>query len=284
MEILDYSNKLPKDYNLFLWGDTHIGSISTSYEAIKTFTDKIKKDKKNFWAMGGDLIEGIAPNDKRFSLLGHAHGGGRSAMIGEQKKEFIKLFQPIANRGLWVLHGNHEHNLINMFNIVEDICERLNIPYGTYMAKINMGTFKILDWHGRGIINPMSGDYKQIETNRQINLKRKLRHLADDCDIMAMHHVHQLIIHEPDNKLCLVDDGQQLQQFYQSPCIHAQDNGHRIIPEANRWYLACGSGLKQFVQGHSTYAEIAGYRPSELGCIKVKVKDHQLINCEKVFL
>ena len=270
MIIHDFSNNLPENYRLFLWGDTHIGNGATSYDAINEFVNEVKKYKNVFWASGGDQIEAISVTDKRFDIDTHGKSG-RVLKLKEQVNAFVNLFSPIADKGLWILDGNHEYKYINLWNLTEDMADKLNMIYGTYTIRANMGNYKILDWHGWGSVNSRAGDKKQRETNEAIKKKRKMRDMAPDCLINVMHHIHKARIHRPDPEFVIIENRGHLQQEYvtSSPI---QYKNISYYPEEMRWYASSGSALRTFALGHSAYSERFGYPPTELAYIEVIVK------------
>jgi hypothetical protein len=53
-----------------------------------------------------------------------------------------------------------------------------------------------------------------------------------------------------------------------------------------RWFGMCGSFLKLYSPPGSKsigYAEMVGFKPTEIGCLKATVKDGQLVHVEKLF-
>jgi len=288
MQLLNYTNSnrinIPSTYDLYCWGDTHVGNPGLHEEAILHFRRYIKAKKNRFFVHLGDACEAITLSDKRYELDMHM---GRAGRVMDQIREVVDWFNPIADRGLCFLEGNHEHKLHNTIKITDEICRELNMDNGTYTAKLVLNDIKGLIWHGAGIVNPRAGDKRQIETNKQIAIKRKLRWLpGGDADWLGMGHIHQLIIHPPDDYLHLIDDGKNLKQVYPSPgrIVVDKKRGLYRIPEEDRWYFSSGSALRQYLGGVSGYAERAGYPPSEIGCIKISVKNDKLKNIEKVYL
>lgn len=136
------SKKLPKDCKIVLASDFHEGSMMQHNGGIKQLVEYVSSDKNIFVMLGGDLIEAICIDDKRYSQFVH------SDMPIQQCKNIVEKLKPIGDRILVILEGNHEWVLTNKIgNIIEElICKPLgkNIPYGTLTTK-----FSILDSKGR---------------------------------------------------------------------------------------------------------------------------------------
>lgn len=286
MERIDCTH-LPGSYVLYLGGDGHLGSVKHYKPAVYKLKRLIKTKKNRYLALGGDMVETITPDDKRYDIQGH------SQRLDLQIDDAIAEFKNVSDRILWWLDGNHEYKLKNSIQIGRVISNALDVRYGGYMCRAFMPSFKIFDWHGNGRINPKAGDHKQIQTNRQIALKRKLRTKADDCFIMAMHHVHQLIVHPPDyEKINMVDNGESLQQYYASgKMAFPLKDDVELIHEDYRWYVACGSFTRLFQTPTENndevfipWEETVDLVPTEIGCIKITVKNDVLESVEKVFL
>ena len=48
------------------------------------------------------------------------------------------------------------------------------------------------------------------------------------------------------------------------------------IAEDDKYYVSSGSFLRSYVEGRMSYAERFGYRPTELGCLKVIVQNDKI--------
>ncbi len=285
MERVDCTN-LSSNYTLFLWGDIHegAGEDMVDYSAIEKCKRLLKAGKNRYLVLGGDLIETIAPHDKRYNIIAHRQ------RIDMQMKNIIDLFNPVADKILWVLCGNHEYKMLNIMDISAEIAKAWDTSYGGFMCRAFMPTFKIFDWHSTIRVNPKAGDHRQIKTNREITIKRALRNKAGDCLVMALHHVHQLIVHPPDyHKIEIMDDGKRLSEFYARD-ISFNMCGNVFIPEDYRWYLACGSAKKLFASPSSRgeklipWEETVDLCPAEIGCIKLCVKNDRLVSVGEEYL
>lgn len=287
MELI--KTQLPVNYNLFLVGDAHVGSILHYEKGFQSMLHDVMSEKNNYVCLTGDLIEAICVDDKRFS----PETVEASMLTPISQSNYIcKLLEPIKERILVVLEGNHELKLQRVGNITRDlICASLfgeskkTKHYGTYSCKLivsdKKGTLmhKIFLTHGYGTLSSVADDPIRRESNMKLSLKRRLQYKAGDCILQSMSHCHQLLVVEPTKELYLTDDGDELKQHY----THAGSEDFRI-PENLRFYCATGSFLKTFHVGATSYSERFGYNPAELGYIKVEIHDKEITSVRKVII
>jgi len=295
MEILNC--KTQKNIEYASWGDLHIGNGAVSMDAISTFIKWVKAKRNRRFSLVGDLIEGKTVNNPHFDIDAHTgqfrgkyeYDTARAAMIQNQCDEVVRLFKPVANKCLFISPGNHERNpaIKNVLNVTKYIGEKLGVKTGGYLNILNFQKCKILETHGTGYSNPKAGDHRQIQTNREIFVKRMLRHLAADCSVSIMHHVHRVIIHKPTISPGLYTraDGER-EMIYKQPSKIWIDKEKDIykIEENDAYYCASGCALRAYVKGMITYAEEKNYPPAEMGAIVVTIKNGDLDGVEPLYL
>lgn len=268
---------LPNSHNIMIFGDQHDGSVLSSKRGWETLLNQMNSEydgcSNNYGIDGGDMMEAIMVDDKRYS----------PEMLTEplplaQIKRAIEKREPIKDKLLCILTGNHERKLWRFGDITQEVCEKLGVEAGTYTAKLIIQDkneklmYKLYDTHGSKSITSTADDPQRRLSNLQLILKRHLRFMAGDCAVMIKHHVHKLLVCSPEPELYLVDDGKKIRQKYTS----WGENESYIHPDA-RWYGCAGSFLKLFGEGISGYAEIAEYPPVELGWLILKVRDKQIV-------
>jgi hypothetical protein len=281
---LPYS-PLPSSFHLFAVGDIHMGNNEMSERAVETAIKAIRSKKHSFVYLQGDQFESILLSDKRFSLDNHI---GRGPRIDSQRDALLELLEPIGDRVLWVLDGNHERRLANIALPNQDIARAWGTVYanGT-LAKAIFPGFRLCSWHGAGYIGSYAGDQKQRHVNEQIALKRKLRRLpAQDCEVISSGHYHRLILSEPDPRLLLMTDRDknELVSRYTVPSRIwiDQEREYYRVPEEEKWYVCCGSFLKGYSEGSPSYVEDMGLEATELEYGKIEVKNDKLQKVETV--
>ncbi len=275
---------LPDDHNIFLFGDAHHDSPMSSEKGWNILCDMMHKEydgcKNNYGAEGGDDIEAIAPDDKRYSeeLL-------NTPLTIVQMRHAVERRQSIKSILLYKLKGNHEdyHKLFG--DIMADMCKSLDVPYGTWTTKLTVTDkrgklmYKVFDTHGHRQVTSTADDPVRRKANMKLTLKRHLKFKAGDCAVMIKHHTHKLVVCKPETELYLTDDGKTIQQNYTG---WGQDESY-IHPDA-RWYGNAGSFLKLYGDGVSGYAERAEYDPVELGFLILKVRERRIVALEPYYL
>jgi len=278
------THQLENDHNIFFFGDRHKGAELSSNKGwdklVSMMNSKYDDCKNNYGVDGGDMIEAIMVDDKRFS----------PEMLKEplplvQMEEAIKDREPIKDKLLAILMGNHERKLWRFGDITAKVCETLGVDYGTWTCKIAINDkndnlmYKIFETHGHKGITSSADDPIRVVANMRLTLKRHLRKKAGDCAVMIKHHVHKLLVSEPTFELYLTDDGEKIKQHYTS----WGQNEPYIHPDA-RWYGCAGSFLKLYGDGFSGYAEIAEYDPVEIGFLILKVRNKKIVELKPYFL
>ncbi len=279
------TRKMPSDFNLFLFGDVHEGTILSCEDDFNELLDMMCSpyaglhENRNFGVHHGDAIEAISVDDKRYFI-----GTSNTSVPLEQAASHAKKLEPIKDKLLAILQGNHERKLWRFGDLTAHICNLLGKPdlYGTYSCKLiytdtkdNL-IFKHFATHGSKSITSCADDPLRRKVNMELILKRHLKHKSGDCLLASKGHVHKLIICEPESELYLTDDGETIKQSR----IHSHLAAGYIHPD-HRWYACTGSFLKLYGNGVSGYAEVYEYDPVELGFVIVEVRDKKITSVYK---
>ena len=289
MRLLSYD--MPKDWNYFLFGDSHIGANLRDDKGFKKLIDMMHSPYKglpperNRGTDHGDIIEAITVDDKRFSFF-----DSRPACITSQKAWAIKEYRPIADKLFTVLDGNHPWKLHKFGPITHEICKELGVSFGTTSARLTFKhkgklQFKHFAAHGAGGIRSVADSAKRREVNLQISLEKKFRVMSEDCLLKSMGHTHQVIISRPSDIFYVTDNGKKLCAHHEVPTA----NKGRVDPDYC-WHVNTGSFLKIYgdvvverddvpieeSKIGSGYAERAMYPPAELGFCVALIRDNQL--------
>ena len=283
MEIL--SRVLPGDHDLILASDFHEGTILQEVRGLFEMREKVQREKNTFLAFGGDAVEAIMVDDKRYS---RDTEDTQTPTPLKQYRRMKDFFKPIANKTLFILLGNHDWMLATKYGnyLKDELCKDLKIPYGTYTAKCTMYDSKrrkqygLFNTHGAKSIFSTADDPIRREANMLLQLKRRLSMKAGDCEVMAMGHTHRLLVSPPMSSLYLYDDGSRVRSAYTGM---RTGRGQWIHPD-HRWYVNTGSFLKLYGIGVSGYGERAGYDPVELGYPILECRDGKIANIRKVVI
>ena len=269
------TKELPLTHNLYLFGDSHEGSILKDKKGYAETIETIMEDPVGYAVHMGDLAEAITIDDKRYSA---ESVDTRADVPLLQYKNAMKELKPLAdaNKLLAILAGNHDLTLAKYGNFVRDmVCSFLKVNYGTFTCKLsitndNARQYKLFLTHGFGSISSRADDEIRAKATKLLSLKKKLYRKAGDCEISAMGHAHQLLTVKPSELLYLTDDGNKIHQNYTS-AFYGGIEGY--IPNEMKWYACTGSFYRLYEEGISGYAERFGLDPNELGYIKVIVED-----------
>ena len=285
MQILKH--KLPANFNLFLFGDDHEGTLLRYDKGWRKLVDMMEsefegvKPRHNYGIHHGDFIEGILVDDYRFDML-----TTKEAFVLRQLDEARRNMEPIKDRLLCFLDGNHPRKLQKFGQITEYFCnEKLGRPeiYGTYAAHNtyldNRGKviFRHFCTHGAGSISSVADDIERARANMRLSLKRKLKNKFGDTLLMSMGHTHKLIICKPTNVLYMQGANGEVSQEYTSP---KRTDG--FIHPDYRYYVNTGSFYRLYGDGVSGYGEVANYDPIQLGFAVAIVRNKKLIDVKEV--
>lgn len=108
---------------LFPMSDLHIGDNMCDFKLIMERIEYIKNTPNAYCILDGDLMDTAV-----CSSIGDTYGANLQPM--EQLKQCVKIFEPIKDKILCVLPGNHENRVYKTdgLDITEIMCAQLGIP------------------------------------------------------------------------------------------------------------------------------------------------------------
>lgn len=103
--------------------DFHLGDAMCDFKLIREKLDYIAANDKAFCILGGDLMDAAIA-----SSVGDTYGANLQPM--EQLKQCVELFEPIKDKILCVLSGNHEARTYKSdgIDMTALMCSQLGIP------------------------------------------------------------------------------------------------------------------------------------------------------------
>lgn len=251
-----------------LWGigDTHLMNVACLEKKLDENIARIADDPHSLWVGLGDLADLISFQDKRYDPVVTTEGSFRAKIerLGPRAVELIaEKFWPIARKCFGLGVGNHEHKFEVRFeqSIIEEVLARWNarlgagrgapwrVPFLGYCSLRDLvfvkgkrsQRFRICTHHG--------ARYAQTKGGK---LNRLLKFMADfDADIYMMGHVHT------------VTDDTIVRIGANDACDH--------LTHTTRMGVICGTYLKTYTQGVTTYGEIAMYEPTVLGSPRITI-------------
>ena len=253
---------LPTKHEIIFEGDEHKGNLLFSDSALDQCMDYVMTKKNRYIIKMGDMIEAIAPDDKRYEAKTHMDS------ILKQYVDVLEYNRPFRKRILCWLFGNHEYKVFNRFgNATEMWCNELKVNYGTFTSLICVHDlndkllYKIHATHGHCGISSAADNPIRVLSNLKISLQRALKNKFSDVLIHAKGHTHKLLLAEPLKTLTIHEQEGKLISSYD----YTYGSDHGIIHPDHRYYVNTGSFLKLYGDGYSGYAEMSEYDPVDLG-------------------
>jgi hypothetical protein len=289
MRVVDLRPCTPESFNLYLKGDGHIGNAACYEKGIVKEVDIIRKDPLAKYIDMGDSIESITVDDKRYDPDVHK---GKFKTLMAQALHAAELERSISHKCLMRLLGNHEwkpacRNIGRFDEVVagqmagnlEKPWDELPITPG-FSAVCLFNGWRGFFGHGWKIGKFSATDPEQLRMNKMLKLRKILRTKAGNCELMAMGHIHDILIVPPSSRLALIEKDGKMKQTY-TGMVKSADG---FIDEKSRWFISSGSCLKTYDDEVITYGEIAGYDPAEMGMVKVVVRKGKIVDAEAVYV
>ena len=103
--------------------DLHIGDNMCDFKSVMERIEYIRKTPNAYCILDGDLMDTAIA-----SSIGDTYGANLQPM--EQLKQCVKIFEPIKDKILAVLPGNHENRVYKSdgVDLTEIMCSQLGIP------------------------------------------------------------------------------------------------------------------------------------------------------------
>lgn len=273
--------RITSDCDIALQGDDHEGARNFHEHGVEQMLDWVTAERGRYYCKMGDVIESITTDDKRFSLE-----SSKEPIPLQQAASAIKRHNQGAKRALVWLGGNHEGNLHRFGDLSAYMAHEIGVQYGGRVCKLVLHdkhgpVCKFFLIHPSGVsISSTSPDHERRIANMKYQVKNRLVNKACDCIVMAMGHVHKLIVCDPPKRLVLRDDGKDVVSDY----LEVGDSAGSYIEPDRRFYCATGSMLKLHGIGYDGYAECAMYDPIELGYPIVEIRDRKVVGVRKVLV
>jgi len=253
---------LSDEYSLWGIGDAHLLNRACLVSKLDENIARIAADPHALWVGIGDLADLISFQDTRFDPLVTTESSFKANMkrLGPMAVNLLdEKFWPIACKCFGLSIGNHEFKFELRYeqSIIGTLLDKWNarlggkqvIPYLGYSALRDLifvkskreQRFRICTHHGAGYARTKGG-----------KLNRLLRFMTDfDADIFLMGHVH-----------AATDDTVVR--------IGANDDCTELT-HTTRTGVICGTYLKTYSQGITTYGERALYEPTVLGSPRITI-------------
>lgn len=259
MRVLERDIQINKQTDLvriYPVGDVHVGALNFAEKQFKTYVNKISADKDGYWIGGGDMLDAVILQDqKRFNpnnipdwMLNSSPEEARlklSDILKAQMDYLYHLLDPIKDKCLGLIEGNHEYSIAHYHNrdLMSEVAERFNTDNLTDCAFIRLNlkhkyskkrsAIRIFITHGHG-----GGRTAGAEPNHLARLSQD-----KDCEVVLRGHSHTFTIVPPIPRLTIPLEGEL-----------GKEADVNVIRAAN-W----GCWLLSYATGPSTYDSRATY-------------------------
>lgn len=246
-------------FTIYPLGDVHFGSVNCDVQAFDDVVAEIRENPNALWVGMGDMVESIAPNDKRW----HAGGVDEKVVnlasqdrIGDVYVEKLAWkLRGIADKCICYGDGNHEaaFNKHYYTNLSVRVLEEIGRPDAyTEWACLTRLSFegKQGDRHTVRLFSSHGWQGGRMDGAKVNEVRRLMAYV--DADIYLQGHSHSKFV-VPQTRL------------------DANQSWTKLV--AKKVYVAhTGSFLRTLQHGSVGYAERAGYPPTTLGTVKFTLR------------
>lgn len=231
---------------LYVIGDVHVGAAACHERRFREYVARLADDRRGCWLGLGDMIEAIGLYDSRFSpgaLDGRLSIRSLEDVYQAQAEMLCEILRPVRGKCIGLLRGNHEQVAMDRTRtqgwwrwLVAELGTR-DLGYSAILDFVLPGGRRIrtMAHHGAGGAATAGGK------------AMRLRRFADtvDADLVLVGHMH----------VCDVQSADRI----------GADAQCRKLVERRTTAVCCGSWLRGYHDGSTTYAERAGYLPTRIG-------------------
>lgn len=172
-------------------GDLHLGDAMSDWDHIQKMLKHIQETPNAYCILGGDLMDTAIA-----SSIGDTYAANLSPM--EQLRQCVNLFEPIKDKILCVLHGNHENRIYKSDGIdttalmADQLGIRSRYSPTTALLFIRFGKDKNPAHRGRKMVYTVYATHGSGGGRKEGGKINRLADLAQivDADVYIMGHVH----------------------------------------------------------------------------------------------
>jgi predicted phosphodiesterase len=247
-------------WNLWPLGDFHLGSANCDTDLLDEAIRNVREDDHALWVGMGDMIEAIAPNDKRWDA-----GGIDEKIVNLASQDRIgdvfveKLasrLAPIADKLVSYLDGNHERTFAKHY--YTNLSERVLAAIGRTETYAATGAYVRIVFEDRNNhrcpvrLFQAHGYQAGRKDGAAINGLDDLMAVHRDCDIVLVGHSHKRLI----NTRTWLGTNPSFTKLKAGRCFGAHTS----------------SFLRTYEIDQSSYAEVKLYPPTSLGPIRFSIE------------
>ena len=241
MTIIKHTLPDYKEISILPLADLHMGDIHCDFKRVMEWIDYVKSNDNVFAILNGDLMD--------VAIMGSI--ASKSVYVAslnpmEQLQQCVAIFEPIRDKILAVLPGNHELRLMNDgLDLTEVMCSQLGIVdrYASASALlfVRVGKDKDRTHHQRPVLYTIFVSHGRGGGRKEGG---KLQRLVDlsaivDADIYVHSHTHLPIIAKT--------------SYYRV------SGANSTVSKVDKLFVNTSSALE-----YGAYAELQNYKPNSL--------------------
>ena len=195
-ELIQHHFPERNDIKIYPISDVHLGAAEHMTREWELFCQRVKNEPNSYIILGGDLIN----NATRNSVSNIFEETMRPR---EQKKIMVKMLEPLRDKILCAVSGNHERRNRDVDNdITYDIMCKLDLEW-LYRENIAFVKIQIGKLNGDGARNPTytlvvtHGSGGGVLTGGLVNRNDRFGYVLDGADALIVGHTHKPFVTQP---------------------------------------------------------------------------------------
>lgn len=232
--------------------DVHLGNRACDERAFKEYL--ANSDEATYFLGGGDLMDAVIVSDaKRYRKT--TDQAPDDDIVDYQVERAAAILSPYADRILGLGAGNHEDVIVSRAStdMTRRLCDKLRVPYLGYSGLYRL-QFRENDGRGRTVdIRYHHGWAGGRTPGGQLTSNTK-DVLNWDADVFLYGHGHK---------------------FLTDTVTRLGIEGTNKLISRDMLILLCGTFLKTYMLGTTTYSERKGFAPSRIGSPYFSIKPHR---------
>lgn len=220
--------------------DFHLGDIHSDFKRIQGYIEYIQSNSNVFCILNGDLMDAAIK-----SSIGDTYGASLQPMA--QLEQCVKIFEPIKDKILAVLPGNHEARIYRSdgLDLTQIMCNQLGIgdrySPASALLFVRFGKDSAQGHHGRKVLYTIYCVHGAGGGRMEGGKINRLMQLASivDADIYIHSHVHTPAI---------------VRNAFFRTCP-----GNNSVEKVEKLFVNTGAALE-----YGGYSEVQSYKPASL--------------------
>lgn len=252
--------------NIYAFGDVHLGS--SHHDKIRFAADikTISEDRYSLAICLGDVCDAIVPSDsKRFRAneIDAEYLPHLATVAVYQRDRFIEQIEPIADKLIGVIEGNHEDTILHRHHVAltQDICRETGAEYLGNTALLRLTFTRMcasahaMDSEGermRSSVLPIYVTHGHSYGRKSGTPLNRLEDTASnfDASIYLAGHSHSLATSRNQR-------------------LSVPAKGTPKIVSRPQVFAVCGCYTTEYEEDVAGYSERAGHTPTDVGMVKI---------------